>query len=271
MKPQVVTIAGTDSGGGAGIQADLKSFEERDVFGMSVVVAVTAQNTMGVQGVYPLSVEAIRRQMASLADDFTISGTKTGMLFDAERVETVADGIRRYHWHPLVVDPVMVAKGGARLVASDAIETIIKKLIPLADLITPNTPEAEVLAEMTIRSDADRERAAQKIIKRGAQAVLLKGGHDPAHPETARDCLATKERMVWLEAPRIHTPNTHGTGCTLSSLITAELAKGADMETSVRTAKHLLTRAIAEAPGIGHGHGPVAHWSLRKGANEDAR
>lgn len=266
MRPQVLTIAGTDSGGGAGVQADLKTFEERNVFGMSVVVAVTAQNTKGVQGVYPLPVEAIVRQMESLADDFTISALKTGMLVDADRIEAVASGIRRFGWHPLVVDPVMVAKGGAHLVAPEAIETISRKLLPLADLITPNTPEAEVLAEMSIRSDADREQAARKIIKHGAKAVLLKGGHDDANPEKARDCLVTKERTIWLEAERIHTPHTHGTGCTLSSLITAELAKGHGLEESVRTAKYLLTRAIAHAPEIGHGHGPVAHWSLREDA-----
>lgn len=270
MRPQVVTIAGTDSGGGAGIQADLKTFEERNVFGMSVVVAVTAQNTKGVQGVYPLPVEAIAQQMESLADDFSISAVKTGMLVDAERIEIVAEGICRYGWHPLVVDPVMVAKGGAYLVAPEAIETLSQKLLPLADLITPNTPEAEVLSELTIHSNLDREHAAKQIIKRGAKAVLLKGGHDEANPDTARDCLVTKDQTIWLEAKRIHTPHTHGTGCTLSSLITAELAKGNSLEASIRTAKKLLTRAIAQAPEIGHGHGPVAHWSLREdgGKNE---
>ncbi|WP_028983860.1 bifunctional hydroxymethylpyrimidine kinase/phosphomethylpyrimidine kinase [Sporolactobacillus terrae] len=269
MRPQVLTIAGTDSGGGAGIQADLKTFEERDVFGMSVVVAVTAQNTKGVQGVYPLSIEAIEAQMRSIADDFTVSALKTGMLVDAERVETVADGIRRFVWRPLVVDPVMVAKGGAHLVAPEAIESIIRNLLPLADLITPNTPEAEVLAEMTIRSDEDREKAAKKIMMRGARAVLLKGGHDRNHPDKARDCLATKDRITWFTANRYPTPHTHGTGCTLSSLITAELAKGSPLEKSVQTAKHLLTRAIARAPEIGHGHGPVSHWTLRGDAAHD--
>ncbi|MCO7126852.1 bifunctional hydroxymethylpyrimidine kinase/phosphomethylpyrimidine kinase [Sporolactobacillus shoreicorticis] len=270
MRPQVITIAGTDSGGGAGIQADLKTFEERNVFGMSVVVAVTAQNTKGVQGVYPMPLEAITRQMESLADDFTVSAVKTGMLVDAQRIEIVVHAIRRYDWHPLVVDPVMVAKGGAYLVAPEAIETLSRKLLPLADLITPNTPEAEVLSGLVIHSDSDRELAAKQIIKRGAKAVLLKGGHDEANPERARDCFVTKKRTVWLEADRIHTPHTHGTGCTLSSLITAEWAKGNDLETSVRTAKELLTRAIAQAPEIGHGHGPVAHWLLREddGKNE---
>lgn len=268
MKPQVLTIAGSDSGGGAGIQADLKTFEERNVFGMSVIVAVTAQNTIGVQGIYPVPVEGIVRQMEALAADFTISALKTGMLVDAERIEAVAEGISRFKWKPLVVDPVMIAKGGAHLVAPDAIQAIKKTMVPLADLITPNTPEAETLAEMTIRSDRDRETAAKRIVSQGAGAVLLKGGHDDESPDAACDCLVTRDKTVWFEAGRIHTAHTHGTGCTLSSLITAELAKGSSLEESVAAAKTLLTRAIACAPGIGHGHGPVSHWSLRAGKEE---
>ncbi|AEH53439.1 MAG: bifunctional hydroxymethylpyrimidine kinase/phosphomethylpyrimidine kinase [Heyndrickxia faecalis] len=263
MRPQVLTIAGTDSGGGAGIQADLKTFEERGVYGMSVIVAVTAQNTKGVQGIFPMPVDSIVRQMESIADDFSIAALKTGMLFDAERIEAVVDGIKRFKWRPLVVDPVMIAKGGTHLVAPEAIATIKKKLVPVADVITPNTPEAEVLSEMTIRTDQDREHAARLILKRGAGAVLLKGGHDLVTSETVRDCLVTREQTIWLESKRIDTVHTHGTGCTLSSLITAELAKGHPLEDSVKTAKKLLTRAISESPGIGHGHGPIAHWVLR--------
>lgn len=263
MRPQVVTIAGTDSSGGAGIQADLKTFEERNVYGMSVLVAVTAQNTLGVKGIYPMPIDSINQQMSALAEDFHIDALKTGMLVDQERIEAVVAGVKKFDWHPLVVDPVMVAKGGAHLVAPEAIATIRKKLVPVADVITPNTPEAEALTGMTIKTNQDREQAAKAILAQGAKAVLLKGGHDPAHPQTACDCLMTPEQTVWVEAKRIDTPNTHGTGDTLASLIVSELAKGQPLITSVRTAKRLLTKAIANAPDIGHGHGPVSHWALR--------
>lgn len=261
--PQAVTIAGSDSGGGAGIQADLKTFQERRVFGMSAITAITAQNTMGVQAIHPVPVEILAAQLDALNDDFTITAVKTGMLVDVATIDTVVSRLRHFSWGALIVDPVMIAKGGAPLVSEDAIATIREKLLPLASIVTPNIPEAEALAEMSIETNAQMETAAKCIQKLGVPTVIIKGGHSQ-DSEESRDYVLDGDTSFWLDARRIETTQTHGTGCTFSACITAELAKGASTEYAIRTAKAFITSAISQPLGIGNGHGPTNHWAHRK-------
>lgn len=257
---QVVTIAGSDSGGCAGIQADLKTFQARDVFGMNIVTAVTAQNTLGVQASLPIPNEFITKQFRSLADDFTIKAAKTGMLFDREHVECVVENLKKVDFGPLVVDPVMIAKGGHCLLKSEAIDTIRNNLLPLATVVTPNIPEAEVLAEMTIVSEKDMISAAKKIQNLGVQHVIIKGGHSTF--EQAQDCvLFDVGKIMWLNSPRISTKNTHGTGDSFSSCIVAELAKGNQLREAIILAKQFIQGAIEQGIDIGRGHGPLNYWS----------
>ncbi|KRL47077.1 hydroxymethylpyrimidine phosphomethylpyrimidine kinase [Levilactobacillus spicheri DSM 15429] len=263
--PQTLTIAGTDSGGGAGVMADLKTMQERNVFSTAVIVAVTAQNTLGVQDFMALPAKLINEQFASLAADFKIRACKTGMLADAEHVRLVVANLKKYDFGPLTVDPVMIAKGGAALLANDAVETVKQELVPLADVLTPNLPEAERLTGLTIDSAEQMEAAAVALQQMGAKNVLLKGGHE-ATPDKASDfVLLADGRSFWLTAPRIDTVRTHGTGDTLSSCITAELAKGADFETAIRLGKDYVTAAIAHTIEVGHGHGPLNHWAYNQG------
>ncbi|WP_214742276.1 MULTISPECIES: bifunctional hydroxymethylpyrimidine kinase/phosphomethylpyrimidine kinase [unclassified Exiguobacterium] len=266
MRPQVLTIAGSDSGGGAGIQADLKTFQELGVFGTSVITAITAQNTLGVHGIETISSEMITKQLDAVADDFQITACKTGMLVDAERIEAVANALERHRFEHVVVDPVMVAKGGASLLQESAVEALRTKLLPQATVVTPNIPEAEVLAGMTIRTEADRMKAAQAIQHLGVDVVIIKGGH--TEEEDAVDLIMTGTEAFQVKAPRIQTKDTHGTGCTFSAALTAELAYGKTLRQAVVDAKQFIHQAITHGLSLGQGHGPTNHWGHRLAKEE---
>ena len=254
-----LTIAGSDSGGGAGVQADLKVFFRFGVYGTSALTLVTAQNTLGVQRVHLLPPEVVYAQIESVAQDFPLHAAKTGALGDAAIVEAVAEAVRRFGVRPLVVDPVMVAKGGDPLLAKEAAAALKERLFPLADLVTPNRLEAEALLGRPIRTLEEAEEAAKALLALGPTAAPLKGGH--LEGEEAVDLLATRGGVLRFSAPRVHTRNTHGTGCTLSAAIAALLAKGRPLAEAVAEAKAYLTRALKTAPSLGHGHGPLDHWA----------
>jgi hydroxymethylpyrimidine/phosphomethylpyrimidine kinase len=260
-RPIALTIAGSDSSGGAGIQADLKAFSAFGVYGASVLTALTAQNTRGVQGVHPVPPDFVVAQMVSVLEDLDVKAIKTGMLADAAIIGAVVDALAaRAPGIPLVVDPVMVATSGDVLLARDAIETVRKRLIPRATLITPNLPEAaELLAEPIARNEAEARAQLAHLTAMGARAVLLKGGHGDG--DEAVDLLALDGRVVRLADRRIATRNTHGTGCTLSAAIAARLAIGDDLETAVTVAKRYVHDAIDAGRhlGVGQGNGPVDH------------
>ena len=258
MKGRVLIIAGSDSGGGAGIQADIKTVTMLNGFAATAITALTAQNTLGVFGVLPIPPDFIRQQIAVVLDDIGADAVKTGMLHDAAVIETVAAVLaERAPAVPLVVDPVMVAKGGAPLIEPGAVEALKRLLVPRAAVLTPNLPEAEILAGRTIASLAEMQDAAASLLALGCRAVLLKGGH--LEGDTVYDVLATQSgRRVW-DGPRIASRHTHGTGCTLASAIAAGLAQGFDIETAVERAREYVRRAIASAPGLGRGHGPLDH------------
>jgi hydroxymethylpyrimidine/phosphomethylpyrimidine kinase len=260
---KALTIAGSDSGGGAGIQADLKTFQELKVFGMSALTAVTAQNTLGVQGVYPLSVEAVKQQIESIGTDLGTDAVKTGMLFSSEIIQAVAEKIKQFGWKNIVVDPVMIAKGGAPLLQDEAVSALKNDLLPLATVITPNIPEAEVLTEMSIRTLEDRQKAAKRLHELGVKYVVIKGGHDEGESE-AVDLLFDGEQFSYFKSKRVETKHTHGTGCTFAAAITAELAKGSNVKEAVQTAKDFIQAAIENELGIGNGHGPTNHWAYRE-------
>ena len=254
---KLLTIAGSDSSGGAGIQADLKTFAALGTYGMSAICALTAQNTQGVTMVVNTPEEMVEAQLDAIYSDIPPDGVKTGMLSTSGITKTVASYLEKHLASPLVVDPVMVATTGAVLLEKDAIEAYKTKLIPLATLITPNIPEAEVLSEMQIKTDADMEKAAEIICDTLGCAVLLKGGHQL---NDANDLLYQKgKEPVWFEGKRIDNPNTHGTGCTLSSAIASNLAKGRDLETSVKYAKNYISGALAAMLDLGKGSGPMDH------------
>jgi hydroxymethylpyrimidine/phosphomethylpyrimidine kinase len=256
---KALTIAGSDSGGGAGIQADLKTFQELRVFGMSAITAVTAQNTLGVQGVYPISLEAIKAQIASIAEDLAPQAVKTGMLFNSDVIEVVAEAIIKYQWNNVIVDPVMIAKGGSPLLQKEAIKALRERLIPLSTVLTPNIPEAEVITEMKIDSLSKRKEAAKAIIELGAKSVVIKGGHDES--DAAVDLFYDGSTFDTFSKPRVKTSNTHGTGCTFSAAITAQLAKGHALNESILVAKSFIHEAIKHDLKIGEGHGPTNHWA----------
>lgn len=256
--PVALTIAGSDSGAGAGIQADLKSFAALGVYGLTVITAVTAQNTIGVRAVQEVEPDIIRAQIDAVAEDFEIGALKTGMLSSRAIIEVVASGIRRHRLQPLVVDPVMVAKSGDRLLREDAVEALLQQLVPLARVVTPNIPEAEVLAGVTIRSVDDRMTAARAILRLGAQAVVIKGGHAADDPVV--DLLVDQGGAATFTAPRLATNQTHGTGCTFSAAVAAGLARGLDLPAAVGEARDYVSRALRDAPGLGHGHGPLQHF-----------
>ncbi|MGM7685138.1 bifunctional hydroxymethylpyrimidine kinase/phosphomethylpyrimidine kinase [Cytobacillus sp. Hm23] len=259
---KALTIAGSDSGGGAGIQADLKTFQELDVFGMSAITAVTAQNTLGVQGVFPLTVEAAIQQIDSIATDLAPDAIKTGMLFSSELIKAVANKISEYRWQHIIVDPVMVAKGGATLLQEEAVTTLKKYLIPLAYVITPNIPEAEIIADIKINNLDDRQNAAKMIHELGAQNVIIKGGHDV--DDIVVDLLYDGDEFYEFHNKRIETRHTHGTGCTFAAAITAEIAKGKAIYEAIETAEAFIQAAIKHELGIGSGHGPTNHWAFSK-------
>ncbi|MDH4036887.1 MAG: bifunctional hydroxymethylpyrimidine kinase/phosphomethylpyrimidine kinase [Candidatus Krumholzibacteria bacterium] len=256
---QALTIAGSDSGGGAGIQADLKTFHAHGVFGASVVTAITAQNTREVREVQELPPAIICAQLAAVLDDLDIAAAKTGMLSSATIIETVAGELSRRGFQDLVVDPVMIAKSGYRLLAEDAVAALRGTLLPLARVVTPNLHEARLLSGLDIASLDDMKRAAEKIAAMGPRAVVVKGGH--ATFALAVDVLWTERGMVELkpEGP-VRERSIHGTGCTFSAAITARLALGEALPTAVANAKRYITRTIRHAPAIGHGHPPAAHF-----------
>ncbi|WP_018132093.1 bifunctional hydroxymethylpyrimidine kinase/phosphomethylpyrimidine kinase [Effusibacillus pohliae] len=258
---RALTIAGSDSGGGAGIQADLKTFTVLGVFGMSAITAITAQNTLGVHGIYNLPLEAIGKQIDAVVTDLGVDAAKTGMLSQASIIELVAEKIRQYSIRNLVVDPVMVAKGGTRLLEESAQHALIRYLLPLAQVVTPNLPEAEVLTGREIRTVDDMREAARRIREFGVGTVVVKGGHLEAD---AIDVVYDGETFEELRSPRIHTRHTHGTGCTFSAAVTAELAKGKSVMEAVRAAKEFITCAIADSLELGGGHGPTNHWAYGK-------
>lgn len=258
MRKIALTIAGSDSGGGAGIQADLKTFSALGVFGTSAITAITAQNTMGVDAVEVLSPEIVAAQIKSVTNDMPVAAAKTGMLANAAIIEVVVKTIKGVGLQKLVVDPVMVAKGGHRLLAEEAEAAMRTVLLPMAYVITPNLPEAEVLTGMHIATLDDMKSAAEKLHSMGAQNVLLKGGHLPS--EDAVDFLFDGKNFHKLQARRVKTSSTHGTGCTLSAAITAYLALGEELPDACSKAKDYLTNALRHAPALGHGHGPVGHF-----------
>lgn len=258
---QVLTIAGSDSGGGAGIQADIKTFQERGVFGTSVITAVTAQNTNGVQGIYKVPLEGVQQQLDSIFSDFDIKAMKTGMLVDETYMALVADYLAKLTDVQLVVDPVMVAKGGAHLMENQAVKIMQERIVPLATLLTPNIPEAEELTGMKIETEQDMVEAAKILQEMGSKNIVVKGGH-AQNDAYSRDYLLMEDgRERWYESPRIPTKDTHGTGCTFSACITAELAKGNSMEDAVAVGKEFIQAAIANPIDVGHGHGPTNHWA----------
>ncbi|HZG14191.1 MAG TPA: bifunctional hydroxymethylpyrimidine kinase/phosphomethylpyrimidine kinase [Candidatus Bathyarchaeia archaeon] len=256
---RALTIAGSDSGGGAGIQADLKTFHQLGVYGMSALTAITAQNTLGVAAVYPLSVEAVAQQIEEVLRDIGTDALKTGMLFDAPIITTVAEKIKQHDVKRVVVDPVMVAKGGAKLLQDEAIEALKTQLLPLAMVVTPNLPEAECLTGMTIKDLPDMKEAAVLIHRMGPKYVIVKGGH--MEDDQITDLLYDGEQFHMFGHQRVHTRHTHGTGCTFSAALTAQLAKGTDIITAVEQAKRFIIQAISTAPQLGGGHGPTNHWA----------
>jgi hydroxymethylpyrimidine/phosphomethylpyrimidine kinase len=252
--PVALTIAGSDSGGGAGIQADLKTFAALGVHGTSAVTAVTAQNTLGVSDYVELPLDIIRAQIDDVVGDLSPAAVKTGMLSSSEIIETVATAIEELGLDSLVVDPVMVAKGGERLLRPEAVTTLVERLIPLASVITPNLPEAEVLLGRHIHSRQERELAARDLVALGCAAAVVKGGHADG---AAADVFFDGQNLVWLEADRVATENTHGSGCAFSAAIAAGLARGLDTFRAVEEAKVFITGAIQNSLEVGRGHGPV--------------
>jgi len=260
---RVLIVAVSDSGGGAGAQADIKAVTAMGAYAATAITAVTVQDTLGVHGVFPIPPEVVRAQAEAVLADIGADAIKTGMLGDVTMVETVAsllDGPGR--GVPAVIDPVMVAKGGSALLTAQAVEAVRMLLLPLADVLTPNAPEAETLTGMPVATLDEARRAGERLLDMGAKAVLLKGGHLPG--PAVVDLLLTPDGESLFEGPRIDTRHTHGTGCTLASAIAAGLAKGLPLTSSVAEAWAYVAEAIRQAPGLGRGHGPLDHgWPLR--------
>ncbi|MDW8107425.1 MAG: bifunctional hydroxymethylpyrimidine kinase/phosphomethylpyrimidine kinase [Armatimonadota bacterium] len=254
---KALTIAGSDSGAGAGIQADLKTFAALGVYGTSAITALTAQNTIGVQAVFPVDPEFVGQQIDSIMSDIGADAAKTGMLFSAPIIEVVAERVRRWNIEKLVVDPVMVAKSGDRLLQEEAIDALKRLILPLAYVVTPNLGEAQVVAGFEVATKPQMEQAARAIHALGAKIVVVKGGH---LPDCADDVVYDGTAFHWLPAEHIDTPHTHGTGCTFSAAIAAFLAKGYAPLDAIARAKHYLTAALRAARPIGKGHSPVHHF-----------
>ena len=259
--PVALTIAGSDSSGGAGIQADLKTFAAHGVYGASVVTALTAQNTQGVSGIHPVPAAFVTAQIDAVFADLAVGAVKIGMVAQLEVIDAIVAGLDRWMPKHVVLDPVMVATSGDRLLVAEAVEALRAKLIPRASLITPNLPEAAALLEEPVATnEAAVEHQGKRLLAMGCRAVLIKGGHGQG--QESIDYFIDANGTMALAAPRIATKNTHGTGCSLSSAITAGLAKGEVMETAIRNAKAWISAAIASADrfSVGHGHGPIHHF-----------
>lgn len=251
-----LTIAGTDSSGGAGVQADIKTMTANGVYAMSAITALTAQNTTGVQGIYEVSPVFLAQQLDSVFTDIRPDAVKTGMVASIGLIEVIAQKLQEYHAENIVVDPVMVATSGSRLISDDAIGALKERLLPLATVLTPNIPEAEVLSGMAIRTPDDMVAAARAISEQYHCAVLCKGGHQL---NDANDLLWRDGSAKWFNGKRIDNPNTHGTGCTLSSAIASNLAKGYDLDASVQKAKNYISGALGAMLDLGRGRGPMNH------------
>ena len=251
-----LTIAGSDSSGGAGIQADIKTMTANGVYAMSAVTALTAQNTTGVYGILESTPEFLASQLDCIFTDIFPDAVKTGMVSSTGLIQVIADKLKQYQARNIVVDPVMIATSGSRLISEEAVEALKSQLLPLAAVLTPNIPEAEVLSGLTISGSEDMERAAREIGERYGCAVLCKGGHDL---NDANDLLWQDGSCKWFCGRRIHNPNAHGTGCTLSSAIASNLAKGCDLETAVERAKIYLSGALSSMLDLGAGSGPLDH------------
>jgi len=259
--PVALTIAGSDSSGGAGVQADLKTFAALGVYGASVITALTAQNTTGVSGIHQVPAEFVTAQIDAVFSDLTVGAVKIGMVAQLASIDAIAAGLKRWLPKYVVLDPVMVATSGDRLLAAEAIEALRRKLVPCASIITPNLPEAAALLDEPVaESEAAVEHQGKRLLAIGCRAVLIKGGHGQG--DESIDYLFDANGTLALAAPRIATRNTHGTGCSLSSAIAAGLSKGESLETAVRNAKTWISAAISAADrfSVGHGHGPVHHF-----------
>ena len=253
-----LTIAGSDSSGGAGIQADIKAMSTNGVFAMSVITAITAQNTMGVFGIEDISPEMIKSQIKAIFDDIKVDAIKIGMVSKIESIKAISEGLREIKdLPPIVLDPVMVSTSGYKLLSDDAKETLIKELFPLATLITPNLPEVEEILGIKVEDMEEMKEAAKELKKLGAKYVLIKGGH---LKNDATDLLFDGENFIYFKEQKINTNNTHGTGCTLSSAIASNLAKGMKIEDAVREGKEYITLAIKHSFKLGHGSGPTNHF-----------
>lgn len=253
----LLTIAGSDSSGGAGIQADLKTFAAHGTFGMSVITAVTAQNTCGVTMVQNIDAAVVQAQIEAVFDDISVDAVKIGMVSQPEIIKTIAKCLRRYEPKIIVVDPVMISKSGFPLLQPEACATLIEELLPLASLVTPNLPEAEAITGLSVATKEEMLPIAEKILALGPKAVLVKGGH---LNDAADDLLYDGQKITWFPGTRIATKNTHGTGCTLSSALAANLAKGLDLEAAVAASKNYVTKAIAHGIALGSGCGPTHHF-----------
>ncbi len=267
-RPIACTVATSDSGGGAGIQADLKTFAANGAYGVSVLVALTAQNTVAVTAVEPLPTEFVAAQIEALDQDLRPAAVKTGMLYSADLIREVVAQLSRRDWGPLVVDPVMVAKSGATLLQADAVRLMRERLIPLATVLTPNWPEASALTGLPVTDGAEAQSAAHALTELGVPWVVVKGGHAPGPPV---DVVVHDGSVTQLEAERIDSRHTHGTGCTFSAAITANLARGDAPLDAVRAAKAYELRCLARAPGLGAGHGPLEHFPGREPGPTPAR
>ncbi len=259
---KVLTIAGSDSGGGAGIQADLKTISAMGCYGMSVITALTAQNTKGVTGIHAVPPDFVGKQMEAVFSDIGVDAVKIGMLYSTELIQTVAQTLKKYKINKIVLDPVMVAQSGDKLLQDDAIEAVKIHLMPLSSVVTPNLPEAEVLLDDKLQGVEDIKKGAKDLTKYGSRSVLIKGGHSNNDDSTDFLYFAKEDRSVVLKGKRIKTRNNHGTGCTLSSAIASYMAKGYEIEEAVEKAKTFINKAIGAGSKykIGHGHGPVHHF-----------
>lgn len=266
---QALTIAGSDSGGGAGIQADLKSFQEAGVFGISVITAITAQNTLGVFDIHSIPIKTIRSQIKAIAEDFNPTAFKAGMLGNAEIIDAIATELSTIDLGTFVLDTVMVAKGGATLLDIEAIEALKNQLLPLAKIITPNIPEAEKLTGLKLTDKKSFLKAGEVLQNLGAEIVIIKGGHTKS--AKSQDFVFYADEIYKLSATRFNTRHTHGTGCTFSAFLTAELAKGKPILDAIFAAKVFISAAISNPLNIGAGQGPTNHWAFRENKNYVAK